>query len=139
MQFFIGLSRAMRGAFGASIFFHLDGLQHIMQPVPVTLTLGFLSMVFALLLAVPSGIMASVNQNSYKDYLFTLLAVMGISIPGFWLALMLVIFFSVKLGWFPATGYVSPFENFFRGMHYLILPCISQALLASAIIARMTR
>jgi peptide/nickel transport system permease protein len=139
IQFFIWLSRVMRGDFGASIFYHLDVIQLILQRLPVTLTLGFLSMVFALLLAVPSGIMASVNQNSYKDYLFTLLAVMGISIPGFWLALMMVIFFSVKLGWFPATGYVSPFEHFLKGMHYLVLPCISQALLASAIIARMTR
>jgi len=52
---------------------------------------------------------------------------------------MMIIFFSVKLGWFPATGYVSPFEHFLKGMHFFVLPCISQALLASAIIARMTR
>ena len=139
VQFLFWLSRVIRGDFGTSIVYQMDVVSLILQRLPVTLILGSLSMVFALLLAVPSGIMASANQNSYKDYLFTLLAVLGISIPGFWLALMLVIFFSVKLGWFPATGYVSPFEDFLRGIHYLILPCLSQALLASAIIARMTR
>jgi len=139
VQFFIWISRVMRGDFGTSIFYHMDVVQLILQRLPVTLILGFLSTVFALLLAVPAGILAAVNQNNYKDYLFTLLAVLGISMPGFWLALMMIIFFSVKLGWFPATGYVSPFEHFLEGMHFFVLPCISHALLASAIIARMTR
>jgi len=139
IQFFIWLSRVLRGDFGTSIVYQTEVVSIILQRLPVTLILGFLSMVLALLLAVPAGILASANQNSYKDYLFTLLAVLGISIPGFWLALMLVIIFSVKLGWFPATGFVSPFEDFLRGMQYLVLPCVSQALLACAIIARMTR
>ena len=122
IQFFIWLSRVMQGDFGTSIVYHMDVVAIILQRLPVTLILGFLSMMLALLLAVPAGILAAANQNSYKDYLFTLLAVLGISIPGFWLALMLVIFFSVKLGWFPATGFVSPFEDFLRGMQYWSCP-----------------
>jgi peptide/nickel transport system permease protein len=139
VQFLIWLSKVGRGDFGKSIVYKIEIIQLILQRLPVTLTFGGFSMLFALLIAIPSGIIASVHRNTYKDYLFTLLAVLGVSIPSFWLALMFVVFFSVKLGWFPTMGYVSPFEDFLKGMHYLILPCVSHGILSAAIIARMTR
>jgi peptide/nickel transport system permease protein len=139
VQFLIWLSKVGRGDFGKSIVYKMEIIQLILQRLPVTLTLGGFSILFALVIAIPSGIIASVHRNTYKDYLFTLFAVLGVSIPSFWLALMFIVFFSVKLGWFPTMGYVSPFEDFFKGMHYLILPCVSQGILSAAIIARMTR
>jgi len=139
IQFLIWVSKMSRGDFGKSITYQMDIIHLILQRLPVTLTFGVFSTLLALLISVPSGIIASVHQNTYKDYLFTLFAVFGVSIPGFWLALMFVIFFSVKLGWFPTMGYVSPFENFLKGMHHLILPCVSHGVLLAAIIARMTR
>ncbi|MGD8561926.1 MAG: ABC transporter permease [Desulfarculaceae bacterium] len=138
-QFFYWLAHIAKGDFGKSIIYQMDVLDLIFQRLPVTLTFGLFSTLFALFLAVPSGIIAAVHQNTYKDYLFTLLAVFGVSVPSFWLALMFIIFFSVKLGWFPATGYVSPYTHFFEGMKYLILPCVSHGILTAAIIARMTR
>ena len=139
VQFLVWLSKMGRGDFGKSIVYKMEIIPLILQRLPVTLTFGGLSMLFAFLIAIPSGIIASVHRNTYKDYLFSFLAVLGVSIPSFWLALMFIVFFSVKLGWFPTMGYVSPFEDFFKGMHHLILPCISHGLLSAAIIARMTR
>jgi len=139
VQFFYWLARIAQGDFGQSITYNMNVLDLIWQRLPVTLTFGLFSTIFALFLAVPSGIIAAVHQNTYKDYLFTLLAVFGVSVPSFWLALMFVIFFSLKLGWLPATGYVSPYANFLEGIKYLVLPCISHGILTAAIIARMTR
>jgi len=139
VQFFYWLARIAQGDFGQSTTYSMDVLELIWQRLPVTLTFGLFSTLFALLLAVPSGIIAAVHQNTYKDYLFTLLAVFGVSVPSFWLALMFVIFFSLQLGWFPATGYVSPYANFLEGIKYLVLPCVSHGILTAAIIARMTR
>jgi peptide/nickel transport system permease protein len=139
VQFFYWLARIAQGDFGQSTTYSMDVLELIWQRLPVTLTFGLFSTLFALLLAVPSGIIAAVHQNTYKDYLFTLLAVFGVSVPSFWLALMFVIFFSLHLGWFPATGYVSPYANFLEGIKYLVLPCVSHGILTAAIIARMTR
>ncbi|MCG8639441.1 MAG: ABC transporter permease [Desulfobacterales bacterium] len=139
IQFFYWLVKIIQLDFGTSITYRMDVLPLILQRLPVTLTFGLFSTLFAVALAVPSGIIAAVHQNTYKDYLFTLLAVFGVSIPSFWLALMFIMFFSLNLGWFPATGYVSPFTDFFSGMKYLVLPCVSHGILTAAIIARMTR
>jgi peptide/nickel transport system permease protein len=91
------------------------------------------------MLAVPSGVLAAVNQNNYKDYFFTLVAVLGVSIPNFWLSLLFIIWFSMYLDWFPTTGYVSPLVDFWSWLHHLVLPAVSHGILTAAIVARMTR
>jgi len=96
-------------------------------------------MIFALLIALPSGVMAAVAHNTRKDYLFMLFSIVGVSLPGFWLGLMALLVFSVVLGWFPATGFVPMWEEFWIGLRFMVLPAISLGLFKAAVVARMTR
>lgn len=99
--------------------------------LPVSARLAFFCIVFSVLVGVPIGILSAVRQYSILDRLCTLLALAGISMPSFWLALMLILFFSVRLGWLPATGLYGPL--------YYILPVISISAAPIATITRMTR
>ena len=99
--------------------------------LPVSAKLAFFCIIFAVLVGVPIGILSAVRQYSILDRLCTLLALAGISMPSFWLALMLILFFSVRLGWLPATGLYGPL--------YYILPVISISAAPIATITRMTR
>lgn len=90
--------------FGISYVTGESVIELVMERFPLSLQLGFLSTIAAMLLAIPLGVLAAVKQNSPFDYMSTLLALFGSSMPGFWLALMLMILFSVILGWLPAAG-----------------------------------
>ena len=103
----------------------------IAERLPATVKLAFLSCLFAIFIGVPIGIVSAVRQYSFVDNLFRVLALVGISIPNFWLALLLVLFFSVKLGWLPASGLYGPV--------YYIMPMISISAVSIATFARMTR
>lgn len=138
-QFALWLGRVVRGDFGTSIKTKRPVSQSILERFPVTLTLTGLATLFAILLAVPSGAMAAMYQNTSRDYLFMLGAIFGVSIPGFWLGLMGLLVFSVHLGWFPSTGYVAIWENVGRGLRYMVLPSITLGFYMAAVVARMTR
>lgn len=139
IQFVTWLSNVFKGDFGQSIHTKRPVMQSIKERFPVTLTLTTLAMLFSLLIAVPSGIMASVYHNTRKDYLFMAITNLGVSIPGFWLGLMALVVFSVQLGWFPSTGYVAIWEDLWQGLRYMILPSITLGLFMAAVVARMTR
>ena len=139
VQFFSWMGRVLRGDFGSSIHTKRPVIQSVRERFPVTITLTTLAMIFSLILAIPSGIMAAVYQNSRKDYLFMLASILGVSIPGFWLGLMALLIFSVNLGWFPCTGFVSIYEDVFEGLRYMILPSITLGLFMAAVVARMIR
>ncbi len=139
VQFGTWLSKIVRGDFGESIIYQRPVINLLIERLPVTLSFGFFSMLISLLFAIPAGIMAAANQNTYKDYFFTLIAVLGISIPGFWLALMFIFIFSLKLGWLPAIGYIPLTQDFLGGLKCLILPSTAHAMLTAAIVARMLR
>ncbi len=138
-QFVIWLGKIVKGDFGSSVFTKRPVLQSIRERFPVTLTLTTLAAIFSLMLALPSGIMAAVYQNTRKDYLFMLGAILGVSIPGFWLGLTSLLVFSVYLGWFPAIGFVAIWEDFFGGIQYLVLPAVTMGLYMAAVVARMIR
>ena len=139
VQFVTWLGNVLRGDFGSSIHTKRPVIQSIKERFPVTLTLTTLAMIFSILIAVPSGVMASVYHNSRKDYLFMAGTIFGVSIPGFWLGLMALLVFSVQLGWFPSTGYVAIWEDFWQGLRYMVLPSITLGLFMAAVVARMTR
>lgn len=116
---------------GYSYFTHIPVTQELVARIPRTLILGFSTMILTMLVGIPLGIMAAVNQNQISDKVCMIIALLGVSIPGFWLSLMLVIVFSLKLGWLPATGFAS-----FK--HY-ILPVVSSAFYGVGGQARMAR
>ena len=129
------------GNYMKNLFFKLDmGTSYVTQTpiaqaifarLPRTMGLGLISMLISFVLGVLLGILAGTHQNRWQDNLSMLIALIGVSMPAFWLALMLVLLFSVKLGWLPASG--------MGGIQYYILPAIANSLGGIAGIARQTR
>ena len=139
VQFVIWVGKVCSGDFGASILTKRPVLQSIAERFPITLTLTLLASLIAVLLAVPSGALAAIHHNTSRDYAFMLVTILGVSIPSFWLGLMLLLVFSVQFGWFPSMGFVAVWEDFFEGLRYMVLPSISLGLYMAAVVARMTR
>ena len=117
--------------FGTSYVYGTSVLSDLLVRFPRTLLIATLSISLAVVIGVPLGINAAVNANTWKDRLSMIISLIGVSMPGFWLALMLVILFSLYLGWLPASG--------IGGIEYYILPCLANALGGVAGMARQTR
>ena len=101
------LGDALRGDFGISYRTKEEIGPMLAAKIPVTLTLATASMLIALVLGIPAGILSAVWRGRRWDHVFNVVALSGISIPNFWLAIMLILLFAVHLGWLPAGGYVS--------------------------------
>ncbi|KMM36817.1 nickel ABC transporter permease [Guptibacillus hwajinpoensis] len=110
----------------------------IMTRFPQTFNLAIASMIVAILIGVPAGIISATKQNSWFDVSSTTVALAGISIPNFWLGAMLILIFSVQLQWLPVGGLSAPFWTI-EGMKQLILPAITLGTASAAMIARMSR
>ena len=130
-QYFIFLRNLFRGDLGTSTRTGLPVMKEIMARFPNTLMLALASILIASVFGVLAGIIAGVKQNSKFDYLSMLIALFGLSMPVFWLGLMLMLLFSIKLGWFPAVGADT--------LKHLVLPALTLGANSTAIIARMTR
>ncbi|MCM1037769.1 MAG: ABC transporter permease [Ruminococcus sp.] len=117
--------------FGTSYMTKSSIIQEIGVRFPRTLNLAVWSMIVSVVIGIPLGIIAAVNQGKWQDNAAILISMIGISIPGFWLALMLVLLFSVKLGWLPAYGV--------GGWQYYVMPVLSNCLGTIAMNARQTR
>jgi peptide/nickel transport system permease protein len=139
VQFVTWLGDVARGKFGVSLHTKLPVFQSIQERFPVTLTLTTLSLLFSLVFALPSGILAALFRNTKKDYLFMLATSLGVSFPGFWLGLVALMVFSLHLGWFPSSGFVPIWENFWEGLRYMLLPSLTLGAAMAAVVARMTR
>ncbi|OPX38871.1 MAG: hypothetical protein B1H12_01375 [Desulfobacteraceae bacterium 4484_190.2] len=124
-------SKAIRGDFGESLYYHVPVMELVIERLPASLELAVAAMVFALVLAVPIGIISAVRRGSILDMGSMLGALLGLSMPHFWLGIMLMLLFSVHLGWLPTSG---------RGtMAHLIMPAVSLGLSLMAMFARLTR
>ncbi|MCL0057593.1 ABC transporter permease [Dehalococcoidales bacterium] len=130
-QYFIFVGNLLQGDMGVSIRTGLPVTEEIMHRLPYTLLLTAAAMLIATVLGMVAGIVAGTKQNSIVDYLTTTVALFGLSMPVFWLGLMLMLLFSIKLGWLPATGADS--------LKHLILPAFTLGVASTAIVARMTR
>jgi len=111
----------------------------IAQKLPTTFELSLLSLVVALLLAVPAGIVSALRPGSWVDRLVTLLALSGISLPSFFLGILLVYLFSVNLAWIPASGYVGLNENPGLNLKLMLLPAITLGVGSGAVLTRFLR
>ncbi len=125
------LSDLARGDLGRSFFGYHPVLRLIRENFPATLELTVAAMVVAVALGLPLGIMAALRHNTLADLGGMTVALLGISIPGFWLGLMMIQLFSVQLGWLPITGT--------GGIRPLIMPAIALGVAESAVLARLTR
>jgi peptide/nickel transport system permease protein len=138
-QYFDWAARSLRGDFGRSMVDDTSITRTIAQTLPVTVELVLWAFLLSLVLAVPLGIVSALYEDSWVDHLARAIATIGVSIPGFWLGLMLIAWGAVGLGWFPAGGYVSWGEGVGAHLRSVVLPAVSLGLYYVAIISRMTR
>jgi ABC-type dipeptide/oligopeptide/nickel transport system permease component len=117
--------------FGQSWVYNTPVTTELLHRLPRTLTIAAICILLQVLIGIPLGIIAAVNHNGWGDRLSMFIALFGVSMPNFWIALMLVLFFSVQLGWLPPYG--------IGGIQYYILPCIANAFPGIATQARQTR
>jgi peptide/nickel transport system permease protein len=122
---------AMRGDFGISFRTSRPAMQEVLERVPASLKLAGLSLVFALAISIPLGVVAAITRGSVFDAIARFFALVGQAAPNFWVGLMLIFFFSVRLGWLPTGGR--------GGLDHMILPAITLGTAGAASIARLTR
>ena len=139
IQYLNWAGNIVRGDFGKSVVSHKPVLQLILEKFPATLLLAFAATLVSLLIAVIAGTTAAANMGSWKDMGILLLSLVWVSIPSFWLGIMLILFFSLELSVFPSMGYVSPFEDIGRSLYYLVLPATTLGAALAGAITRMTR
>lgn len=133
------LGGALQGDFGRSYITGRLVAGEIAHRLPITLTLATGGMLVAVLLGVPAGVIAALNRNSVLDRVLTSLVSVLLAMPGFWLALLLVLLFAVELRWLPVAGYTPPGSDPVAWLRGFVLPCVSLGLGATASIARHTR
>lgn len=129
----------VHGDLGRSILIQQPVASLILERLPTTIPLAMLSMLIAIVIAIPAGVLSAVRRNSWIDGLFSMLAFSGLSIPGFWLGVILILTFSLRLRWFPPGGYVSIVEDPLDGFHHLVLPAIALGTTFAAALTRMIR
>ena len=129
----------LQGDFGKSLLLGKGVLAATMERLPVTIGLSLYALVLTLLIGVASGIIAALRQNTWVDQVAMMIAMLGISIPGFFLGLLMIIFFAVQLGWLPSGGYVPFSQDPIGWLRSTTMPAISLALLQAGLLARITR
>jgi len=131
IQYIRFATKAVQGDFGESLYYHVPVMELIIERLPASIELAVAAMVFALTLAIPLGILSAVKRGSMVDTGSMFAALLGLSMPHFWLGIMMMLLFSVHLGWLPTSG---------RGTFaHLIMPAVSLGLSLMAMFARLTR
>lgn len=139
VQFLIYLKRVLTGDLGVSLIYRQSVLSLILERLPVTITLSLCALTIAVSIGIPAGVLAAIKHNSLVDLLVTILALMGLSIPIFWFGMILIIIFSLKLGWLPAVGLGDPSKGIWDVVSHFVLPSLALGILSTGTIARFTR
>jgi peptide/nickel transport system permease protein len=129
----------LQGDLGESVRTQLPVLDLILQKLPVTLELAVLAFLVAVLIGIPAGVVSAVARGSAWDHGANLFALWGLSTPNFWLGILLIMLFSVQLGWLPASGYVSPFEDLAGNLAAMAMPAFVLGNAIAAVLMRHTR
>jgi peptide/nickel transport system permease protein len=138
-RYAIWVWKALQGDFGVSYITQNSVAGLIAQKLPATLELTVLSLVIALLVALPAGILAALRPNSWLDLAVTGFVTMGLAIPGFWLGMMLMIFLAVQMRLLPAIGYVPLMENPGDNLRHVVMPAVTLAIILAAPVMRFLR
>ena len=140
-QYLIWLTNLMQGDMGRSYSLNRPVLDEVLERLGPTMLLAGTSLLICTLLGLVTGIVSAVKQYGWQDKVLTLIVLIGISTPSFWLGLILVLLFSVQLHWFPASGMFAIYGggDIADLLHHLVLPAITLAVVATGVIARLTR
>ena len=139
LQYIDWISGVLRGDLGKSIFQNLEVSYMISKAMPITIYLGVLSFVVSAILGILFGVICALRRGKWIDSVVTILANIGITVPAFWVGILLIYLFSIKLGLLPTGGYVSPFENFGESISKVIMPVFCLSLFSIASLCRQTR
>ena len=129
----------LRGDLGESVRSQQPVLDLVLEKLPVTVELALLAMGFALVIGIPSGIVSAVGRGTAWDAAANLFALWGISTPNFWLGILMIMLFSVQFGWLPASGYVSPLEDWRANLASMVMPAFVLGNAIAAVLMRHTR
>jgi peptide/nickel transport system permease protein len=139
VQFVRWFAQVLQGNLGESLFLRRPVTQAIAERLEPTLLLAGIATVFAVIIGIPTGVLAAVYRNTWLDRLFMSISVFGVSMPNFWLALNLIFLFALTLAILPVSGYVPLRDDPLMTLRFLLLPAFSLGFPQSALIARMTR
>jgi peptide/nickel transport system permease protein len=139
VQYLNWMKNIFRGDFGESIFYHHAVGSLMLERFPVTVHLGILALLTSAILGIIAGLLAAVRRGKWLDRIVTPLTYIGITIPVFWLGILLIYLFGLKLHWLPIAGYTSPLDNFWQSSRQVVMPVICLAVFGLASNARQMR
>jgi peptide/nickel transport system permease protein len=138
-QYVHWIGNVFRGDLGRSITYSVPVTELLMQRIPISFYLGVISFILANFIGIALGVICAVKRGSWLDNLLTILANLGITLPVFWLGIMMIYLFGVHLRWLPAMGYTSPFDDFAQSTKQLIMPVICLSIFPIASATRQAR
>ena len=139
VQYFEWLGRAATGDLGESLWTRRPVLEEIGQRLPITFELALLSLAVALVIAIPVGVISAARQDTVQDYTARSVAILGLSVPGFWLATLVIVLPAIWWGWRPLTGYVEISKDVMGHLVQMMLPAVILGIAFAAAMMRLTR
>jgi peptide/nickel transport system permease protein len=139
IQYMTWIWKVLHLDLGDSIFLNNTVRNELARAIPKTLMIGFLGLLLAIIMAIPAGVLAAVRRGTWIDTGVTLFANIGVTIPVFWLGIMLIEMFALRLGWLPVQGYTSPLIDFGEGISKIIMPVLCLAFFPLCALTRQTR
>jgi peptide/nickel transport system permease protein len=139
VQYGAWIGRVLQGDFGISLRTDVPVTTLIAQKLPVTIQLAIMAMIIAVVIGVPTGILSAVRKGTATDYVANVVALSGLSIPNFWLGILLIFLVSVRLGWLPASGYVPPGQDLWLSIKTMLMPAFVLGTALAASLMRHTR
>src|SRR5436305_824273 len=138
VRYWYWLSGVLHGDLGDSVRIQKPVTELIIEKLPVTIQLATMAILIALVIGISAGVISAVKKDTWWDYAANVFALWGLSTPNFWLGIMLILLFSVTLGWLPASGYVSPFEDLKTNLASMIMPAFVLGNAIAAVLMRHT-
>jgi len=139
VQYIAWVSGVLHGDLGESIRMKESVRDLVLQKLPVTAQLATMAIIISLTIGISTGVLTAVKKDTIWDYAGSVFALWGRSVPSFWLGILMIVLFAVKLDWLPASGYVSPWEDFWQSMASTIMPAFVLGNVSAAVMMRHTR
>jgi peptide/nickel transport system permease protein len=139
VQYFDWLSGVFHGDLGLSMRYNLSVTSEVLRRIPITLHLGLLAFILGFVIGIPAGVICAVRRGTFLDSFITTITNIGITVPVFWLGIIMMYVFSLYFNWLPTYGYTSPFTDFWLNTRQIIMPVICLAVFPIASTARQTR